>query len=798
MSKNLDTNSVKKAFAKEVFEVSVEEEISDSFLAYSLSVITSRAIPDARDGLKPVQRRILYSLEEQSIRPSGPYKKCARIVGDCMGKYHPHGDSAIYEALVRLAQPFSLSVPLVDGHGNFGSPDDPPAASRYTECKMSPAAMEMIGELSEESVDMRDNYDSTETEPTVLPARIPNLLVNGTTGIAVGMATNIPTHNISNIVSGALAVLQNKNITLADIMTKIPGPDFPTGGIIVDDGGIAEAYATGRGSFKIRGKCEVGQVTVKRKGITITELPYGVGPERLITKCRQLIQTRHIDGIADVRDLSDRKRGLCIVVECKAGINPQVVLNDLYQKTPLEESFSTNAVALVAGKPETLSLRRMLDIYLEHRLEVVVRRSEYRLRRAQDRAHIVEGLVLALGLVDDVVALIKKSNSAETAKVKLVKTFKLTEIQASHILEMPLRLLTGLEVTKLKKELQDLKAVIKTLVILLKSDAARRAVVAEELKLIEENFGSPRRTTIIKAEDAQTPTAALDIEDSECEVGLTLGGLLFRRPVLLNSTSATTLKKISKKPTPLLNTVSTTVRKKLKIITKNGKLFYLDTVDIPEAEGKLLGARVAELINLEPGDIALYIIPEEYTGDLMLFTKKGLIKKLTSEGIGTKPGSIIKLSPDDSVVGVCVVNDQDNVIIVTANAQLLKTPVAKIRAQGRTAGGVSGIKLGLDTEVILGTTDSEISALYTLTDSGRVKCTSTKEYPIKGRGGIGVRCMRMKKDESKVASAVITTGDCAGLGPRLNIVTLLEEPEGRRDGTGVLVNDSITTLSWVE
>lgn len=771
-------------FAREIFETPVEVEIADSFLAYSLSVITARAIPDVRDGLKPVQRRILYSMDEQSIRPSSPYKKCARIVGDTMGKYHPHGDSAIYEALVRMAQPFSLRVPLVDGHGNFGSPDDPPAASRYTECRMDPAAVEMVGELREQTVPMRPNYDGTETEPEVLPARIPNLLVNGTTGIAVGMATNCPPHNITEVVAAATYLLLHPEATAAELMAFVPGPDFPTGGIIVDAGGIKEAYETGRGAFKIRAKAQVGQVTPKRRGITITELPYTIGPERFIAKCKDLINARQLEGIADLKDLSDRKRGLYIVVECKAGVNPQAVLAELYTKTPLETSFSVNAVALVKGKPETLSLHRMLALYLEHRLEVITKRTEFRLKKAQERAHIVEGLVKALGVIDEVVELLKRSRDTESAKVKLVKVFALSEIQAGHILEMPLRRLTGLEVTKLKDELKDLKAIIKDLSDILAKPTRRRSIVADELAEVAARYGDARRTRIIGADQAELPQQALEIPDEPCVICVSANGLAFK-PVKRRSKPG--------KHDVLVGKISTTTRSHLRILTDMGRLLTLDAVEVPESSASLPGVPLGDLVELDRGEAVVAAFGELTDGEtLLLATAGGVVKRLTPDQFSARSVQLVGLKDGDRVVGAVVLGDADEFVLVSSDAQLLRAKAAQVRPQGRSAGGVAGMKLGEGAKIL--TVGLAEGTVWTVTDGGGVKCTPIAEYPSKGRATGGVRCMRLRSGEKELAGALVGEGPVHGVTAH-GVPIVLDLSASKRDATGEPVA-GLSTLGW--
>ena len=502
--------------AREIVEVPVDDEMRDSFMPYALSVTTSRAIPDVRDGLKPVQRRILYVMADLGLRPGSPFRKSAGVVGEVMGKYHPHGDGAIYEAMVRMGQPFSMSVPLVDPKGNFGSLDDPPAAYRYTEARLTPAAMAMVTGLDEETVDFSPNFDGERDEPICLPAAIPNLLVNGASGIAVGMATNMPPHNLSEIASAIEHVLTKRRPkpTVDDLMRFVEGPDFPTGGIVVDDGSLREAYETGRGTIRVRARAEIENITARRQGIVITELPYAVGPERVQAKVRELIASGKLDGIAAVVDLSDRNHGLRLVIECKSGVGPHGLLEKLYRLTPLEESFGINNVALVDGVPTTLNLYELCRHYVEHRLEVIVRRTEFRLARAEEREHILQGLLLALDNIDHVISIIRGSDDATTARAELMNALKLSDMQATHILDMQLRRLTALEVEKLREELDDVQSDISELRKLLASDTRRRKLVSDELRELVNQFGVPRRTTIVSASDL----AVIDDGPSEEEL----------------------------------------------------------------------------------------------------------------------------------------------------------------------------------------------------------------------------------------------------------------------------------------
>ncbi|MCP3938904.1 MAG: DNA topoisomerase 4 subunit A, partial [Actinomycetia bacterium] len=508
---------VPEQIARDIIDISVENEMRDSFMPYALSVTTSRAIPDVRDGLKPVQRRILYVMNELGLRPGTPFRKSATVVGEVMGKYHPHGDSAIYEAMVRMGQSFAMSVTLVDPKGNFGSLDDPPAAYRYTEARLTQAAMSMVAEIDENTVDFNPNYDGERDEPECLPAALPNLLVNGATGIAVGMATNIPPHNLVEAVEAVRLVLTQRRPkpTVDELMERLPGPDFPSGAILVDDGSLREAYETGRGTVRVRARAEIEPISSRRQAIVVTELPYMVGPERVLAKVRELVRAGRLDGVNDIEDLSDRNNGLRLVIECKPGVNPHVLLNKLYKLTPLEDSFGINTVALVDGVPTTLGLYDMCRHYVEHRLEVIVRRTEHRLAVARARAHIVEGLLVALDNIDLVIAIIRGSRDVPEARQKLIEQLSLSEIQAQHILDMQLRRLTALEIEKLREELDELQKRIEGYEKILASDTRRRTIVGKELDDLVQRFGTPRRTKIVDANDIVVieDTPVLDMAD---------------------------------------------------------------------------------------------------------------------------------------------------------------------------------------------------------------------------------------------------------------------------------------------
>src|SRR5215472_15933836 len=523
-------------FEENIIDIDVTDEMRASYLEYAYSVIYQRALPDARDGLKPVQRRILYLMNDMGLRPDRAHVKCAQVVGAVMGRLHPHGDGAIYDALVRLAQPWAMRLPLIDGHGNFGSlgGDDSPAAYRYTECRLTQAAMEMVADIDEDTVDFGPNYDGTEQQPEVLPAGIPNLLVNGTAGIAVGMASNMAPHNPSEVVAAARHLLKNPDATLDQLMRFVPGPDLPTGGRIVGLDGIREAYETGRGIFRIRATAKVEQLSPRKTGIVVTELPYGIGPETVITRIKDLVQARKITGISDLKDLTDRNRGLQLVIEVRNGFNPEAVLNELYRLTPMEETFGINNVALVDGQPRTLGLRELLAIWVDHRLEVTRRRSEYRRRKRQDRLHLIDGILIALLNIDEVIQVIRTSDDAAEAKRRLCEIFDLSEIQAQYILDTPLRRLTRYDRLELEREQETLRTEIADLTEILESDARLREVVGGEMAEVAKKFGTPRRTLLLEGGAAVTAAVPLEVADDPCVVVLSATGLLARFPAAEN------------------------------------------------------------------------------------------------------------------------------------------------------------------------------------------------------------------------------------------------------------------------
>ena len=757
-------------FAREVIDIPVSTEMSESFLAYSLSVITSRAIPDVRDGLKPVQRRILHAMSNMGLRPDRPHRKCAGVVGDTMGKYHPHGDSSIYDALVRMGQDFSRNVTLVDPHGNFGTLDDPPAAYRYTECRLSLAAMELLAEVDEDTVEFRLTFDGEREEPIYLPGRLPNLLVNGATGIAVGMATNMACNNLREVYE-AIKLVMNKRRpkpTIEELMAVLPGPDFPSGATVIDDG-LAEAYATGRGSFRMRATAEVETVKgTKRQRIVVTELPYMIGPERVVGRIQDLANEGKIAGIADVKNLSDRKTGMNITIECKPGVNGRAVLTELYRLTPLEESFGVNNVVLVDGVPTTVGLWDLCNLYIEHRLDVITRRTRYRLRKAQDRLHIIDGLLIALDAIDLVISIIRSSDDASTARERLMSELSLSEIQATHILDMQLRRLTALEKLRLETDATELRDQIADLDKILASEQRRRTIVLKELEELVEQFGRPRRTRIV-APDALNDVSLEamledpDIVDEPCVVALTASGLVGREPVGGPKAAA-----FGRHDVLLGRTASTTLGRVVAITTR-GRALVATTASIGEVTGRSRGVAASEVFTTEKGEDLLAIVAEPLSGadllsagaveepaPLLVATANGNFKRLSvAEIVGTANGkAVIGLKPGDSVVAVFASADGTEIIAVASNAQAMRCEAVSVPVQGRSAAGVSGMKLAPGATVVAagpvaagdGHTDDTI--VLTVTDGQTAKVTDAAEIPTKGRATGGVRITKFKGEKA--------------------------------------------------
>lgn len=742
-------------FAREVVPVPVAEEMSESFLAYSLSVITSRAIPDARDGLKPVQRRILYSMLNMGIRPDGPHRKSARVVGDTMGKYHPHGDAAIYDALVRLAQEFSRPITLVDPHGNFGTLDDPPAAPRYTECRLAEAAMEMLDEIDEDTVDHRPTYDGESSEPECLPGRLPNLLVNGTTGIAVGMATNMAPHNLREVAEAIRLVMTKRRPkpTIDELLGAVEGPDFPTGGMVIDseEGGLRQIYRTGRGSIRIQAKMKPVKLTRSRKGIEVTELPYMVGPEKVVKRINDLIVDGKLPGIHDARNLSDRHHGLRILIECEPHVEPEKLYYDLFRLTPLEETFGVNNVVLVNGVPTTVGLYDLCSHYIDHRLDVVVRRTRHRLGRARDRHHILEGLIIALDNIDEVVAIIRGSDDAATARQRLQDALNLTEIQAAHILDMQLRRLTALEKQKIIDERDELIAEIDRLEKLLGSEQRQRTLVLKELDELVERFGQDRRTEIVSHQDAPVyePTPAEELtptSEGPCVVTLSTTGIVGRAPAGGRRRSQFGRHDV------LSASVEANLSDTVLAVTSGGRIIATPVSALPEVSGRSRGAGASEVFGTIRSEAVLTLVLPG-SDPLMLVTAAGTVKRvdLSEADRGRATKQVIKLKPNDKVVAAFCAPDSHETVLVSAQGRALRTPVDAVPIQGRGASGVVGMKLRNGDRVIAAQGVSGEEAIISVDAAGLPDITAVTDIPATSRGGLGTQLGR----ENRLAMVVI-------------------------------------------
>ncbi|MDX3192219.1 DNA topoisomerase 4 subunit A [Streptomyces sp. MN03-5084-2B] len=789
-----------------VFDNSLKTEIEDSYLEYAYSVIHSRALPDARDGLKPVHRRILYSMNENGYRPTHAYVKSSRVVGDVMGKYHPHGDVAIYDAMVRLAQDFSLNVPLIDGHGNFGSPDDGPAASRYTEARMSPEAMQLVGELGEDTVDFRPNYDGSLEEPSVLPAAFPNLLVNGTSGIAVGMATNMIPHNLGEVIAAARWLITHPTATLDKLMEFVPGPDLPTGGKLLGLDEVRRAYETGRGVVRMRANVETGPLEGSRgrQAITVTELPYGVGPEKVIEKITDEVnKSKRLTGIADVKDLTDRENGTRLVIECKVGVNPQALLADLYRLTPLEQSFGINNLVLVDGQPQTLGLKELLEVFLRHRYDVVTRRTKYRRRKREERLHLVDGLLIALLNIDKVIKLIRESENAQAAKDGLMTRFKLSEIQATYILDTPLRRLTKYDRLELESEQERLREEIAELTKILDDESVLKKLVSAELAKVAKDFTTERRTALIDGDlkevlAASKPSGPLEVADDPCQVILSATGLVARTAAESEEATETRRRNGRVKHDAVAALVHTTARGQVLLVTSRGRAFKTDVLPLPvlpEQAGTVSlrgGMAARELVPLEKGETVIGIAPlgEQAAGSpgLALGTKAGVVKICSPEWpVRSDEFEVISLKDGDEVVGASWLTDgSETLAFVSSEASLLKYAASLVRPQGLKGGGMAGMNVGAGSVVFFGavrTDDDEHGEPMVITATGQsVKVTPFSEYPPKGRATGGVRAQRFLKGETALRVAWI--GPRPAGAARNGDPVELPEIDVRRDGSG--------------
>ncbi|MFD5060991.1 MULTISPECIES: DNA topoisomerase IV subunit A [unclassified Streptomyces] len=800
-------------FEEKILDIDVVDEMQGSFLEYAYSVIYSRALPDARDGMKPVHRRIVYQMNEMGLRPDRGYVKCARVVGEVMGKLHPHGDASIYDALVRMAQPFSMRLPLVDGHGNFGSlgNDDPPAAMRYTECRMADATSLMTESIDEDTVGFQSNYDGQEQEPLVLPAAYPNLLVNGSSGIAVGMATNMPPHNLGEVIAAARHLIKHPGADLETLMRFVPGPDLPTGGRIVGLGGIKDAYAAGRGTFKIRATVSVENATARRKGLVVTELPFTVGPEKVIAKIKDLVSAKKLQGIADVKDLTDREHGLRLVIEVKNGFVPEAVLEQLYKLTPMEESFGINNVALVDGQPLTLGLKELLEVYLDHRFDVVRRRSEFRRTKRRDRLHLVEGLLVALIDIDEVIRLIRSSDNSAQAKERLIEHFSLSEIQTQYILDTPLRRLTRFDRIELESERDRLNTEIDELTAILESDAELRKLVSTELAAVAKKFGTDRRTVLLESAGAQVAAVPLEVADDPCRVLLSSTGLLARTatgdPIAFDEDAKRA------KHDVIVSAVPATARGDVGVVTSTGRLLRLAVIDLPQlpdthaAPNLSGGAMVSEFLTLDNDEevVCLTTLDESSPG-LAIGTLQGVVKRVVPDYPANKDElEVITLKEGDRIVGAAELRTgEEDLVFITSDAQLLRYPAAQVRPQGRPAGGMAGVKLAAGAEVLsFAAVDPAVDAMVftvagshgTLDDSVlTAKLTPFDQYPRKGRATGGVRCQRFLKGEDVLVFA--WAGALPARAAQKNgTPTELPEPDPRRDGSGTPLAKPVAVIA---
>ncbi|MFQ6189145.1 DNA topoisomerase (ATP-hydrolyzing) subunit A [Bifidobacterium adolescentis] len=870
-----------------IVETPLNEEMSKSFLEYAYSVIYARALPDARDGLKPVQRRIIYQMGQMNLNPDRPYMKSARVVGEVMGKLHPHGDSAIYEAMVRLAQPFAMRLPLVDGHGNFGSLDDGPAASRYTEARMAPAALGMNADIAENTVDFTPNYDNKLQEPTVLPAAIPNLLVNGGSGIAVGMATNMATHNLGEVVAAAKHLMRHPDATLEELMRYVPGPDWPGGGVIVGRKGIREAYETGRGALTTRSVTHIENVTARKKAIVVTELPFMVGPERVLERISEGVKNRKLDGISGAIDLTDRHNGTRLVIEIKTGFDPNAVLAQLFKHTPLQDNFTINNVALVNGRPHTMGLKEMLQVWVDHRRVVIRRRSEFRRKKALERLHLVEGLLLAMVDIDEVIQVIRSSDDAEAAKTKLIAVFDLDEIQAQYILDLRLRRLTKMSRIELEAERDDLKRRIEELERILASDEALDGVVIDEMDDAVAKYGTPRRTVLLdedeegnltpvvahgddgvsanamaaaraaatvssaaadvaaaakaakKAGDENATASALQIDDEPCAVMLSATGLIAR-------TSEDAVERWENrsasdgraKDDQIVSMFRTSTRSSYGLVTSAGRLVLAHVVELPKvsADGPLSvtgGVKAEELLgmteNTDPirGERVIAAIDMPSTDDggqlvpLALGTRNGVVKRWNRESPTTMDSwSVIDLKDDDEVLAAAEARDEDRLVFVSTDSSLLTFEAKNVRPQGRTAGGMAGIRLaeGCSAAAFAAVPDGKVTWNYEEgenglfsasgavvltvagdsealpgTENGAAKVTPLEMYPTKGRGTGGVRSQRFLKGQDTLILAFVGAYPLHA-STQSGAPVELPKPDMRRDGSGTDLSAPIAVV----
>ncbi len=828
-------------FEENIVDIDVTDEMRGSYLEYAYSVIYQRALPDARDGLKPVQRRILYQMSEMGLRPDRPHVKCAQVVGAVMGRLHPHGDGAIYDALVRMHQPWAMRLPLIDGHGNFGSPDDGPAAYRYTEARLAATALEMTDSLDEDTVDFIPNYDGTATQPEVLPTAFPNLLVNGTTGIAVGMATNMAPHNLGEVIAAARHLIAHEDANLETLMRFVPGPDLPTGGKIVGLDGIREAYETGRGTFRTRATARVEKVTPRRTGIVVTELPYGVGAERVIARIKDLVQSRKLNGIADLKDLTDMRHGLRLVIEVRPGFVPEAVLDELYRLTPMEDTFGINNVALVDGQPRVLGLRELLQIYADHRIDVVRRRTAFRRAKRAERLHLVDGLIVALLNIDEVIQVIRSSDDAAAARERLMAVFDLSQLQAQYILDTPLRRLTRYDRLELERERDTLQAEIAELTAVLDSEQRLRELVSSELAAVSEKFATPRRTVLLEGSGAtRTAAVPMEVSDEPCTVLLSSAGLLARtaaRPPASQETlpldddddaaerGEPPARRSAGSPGDgpraahdvLTSAVTSTTRGTIGVLTSAGRLHRLGVLELPalppSAHSPALsgGAPVSEFVALAPGETVVALVAADAAGaGLALGTAMGVVKRVTPDyPQNAADFDVISLREGDRVVGAVQLAREDcELTFITSDSQLLRFPASSVRPQGRAAAGMAGIRLSARAGVVwFGAVDPQAGqpdgpVVVTVagsaghlpgTTAASVKVTPFAEFPAKGRATSGVRCHRFLKGEDVLVLAWAGPAPARGATAAGSPVEL-PPPVGRRDGSGERIRQPLAAV----
>lgn len=782
--------------------IEIQTEMERSFLDYAMSVIVQRALPDVRDGLKPVHRRILWDMDVQNFRPDRPFVKCARVTGDTMAKFHPHGEGAIYDALVRMAQPFSLRHPLVDFHGNYGSPDFGPAAQRYTECRLHPLAMQLLLDIDEETVDFQANYDGSQREPLVLPSRFPNLLVNGSQGIAVGMATNIPPHNLGEVIDAVLHLLDHPDANNDDLMRFVHGPDFPTGGLIMGRAGIIDAYKTGRGSVKMRAKATIEEAGKRsdRFKIVVTELPYQTSCSAIASRIDELVNAGDLDGISDVNDESSDRTGTRLVIDLKRDANPNVVLNNLFKSTPLQTSFAVNMVALVDGVPRTLSLRDALAAYVDHQVDVIRRRSQHRLDDRERRAHITEGLIRAVNVIDEIIAMVRGSEDRADARAKLMaEPFSFSELQATRILDMTLGQLTRLARIELVDELDKLRAEIAELQAILNDDARLRSVIAEELKAVRDKFAGPRRAQI--THDGGEMSVEDLVDDKELVVVMTKAGYIKTVESGAFRTQGRGGRGVSgaklKEDDLVSHIVHTTAHAYLLFFSNRGKVYRLRAHEIPERDRTAKGIPIVNLLPVSSDErIQAIIDTRDYETNRYLFfaTKNGTVKKtlFTEYDSSRRDGIIaINLNAGDELVRVVATNGSDSVLMVSRSGMTIRFSEDEVRSMGRGAAGVRGMKLRLGDEVVSCDVARDDAAILIVTDNGYGKRTQIDRFNTQGRGGQGVIGMRLTAKRGYVVAAFMVGLDddivMVSSGGVMIRMTAREISSQGRDATGVRV-----------